>query len=72
MDAGKTPIWDQDFELILDDLTQDLLFEAWEWDKNSSDDYLAAGKINMQTALGYEGKPFSLDLKRKESSINCE
>lgn len=53
MDAGRTPKWDQEFEFILDDLAGDLYFEMWEWDRNSSDDYLAVGKINMQSALQY-------------------
>lgn len=44
------------------------MFEIWEWDKNSSDDYLASGKINMQSALAYEGKPFALEMMRKEAS----
>jgi hypothetical protein len=53
MDSGTTPKWDQPFELIIEELTHDLLFEVWEWDKHSADDYLAAGKINMESALEY-------------------
>jgi hypothetical protein len=49
-------------------MNQDMLIEVWEWDKNSSDDFLASTKLNIQSALGHEGKEFALEVMRKGSS----
>lgn len=66
MDAGVNPKWDQMFEVIIEDLKHEFFIEVWEWDKNSSDDLLALGKISMESCLAYEGSPFGLEVQRNQ------
>jgi Ca2+-dependent lipid-binding protein len=47
LNAGKTPTWNFKESVYIENLEQDLLIEVWEWDKNTTDDYLAAAKINL-------------------------
>jgi hypothetical protein len=67
--AGKLPEWKWAADMHVADLDLDVQLEVWEWDKNSSDDFLAAGKINLQSALAHENKEFSLEVIRKGASI---
>jgi hypothetical protein len=46
-----------------------MIIEVWEWDKNSSHDFLAAAKMNIQSALGHDGEQFALEVIRKGASI---
>lgn len=50
-------------------MNQDAIFEVWEWDKNSSHDFLATGKLNILAGLGHEGKEFALQVFRKSQRI---
>lgn len=66
-DAGKTPVWNQDFDVNLPDKKRDVTFQVWDAG-SMSDTIIGETTVKLETILTQARDVKEIDIKHKGKS----